>query len=384
VPINLDPNKMAAYRLSVPQVISAVKDANRETGGRVIEWAGTEFMVRGRGYVRSVEDIAAAPVGATMQGVPIRLRDVATVTTGPDMRRGFADLNGAGEAVGGIVVMRYGENAEAVTRRVRERLKEIQPSLPPGARVVITYDRSDLIQRAIRTISETLIEELVIISLLIILFLWHFRSALVPVISLPLAVVVSFIPMYLMGLGTNIMALGGIIVALGDMVDAAIVLVENAVKRLTDAEATGAPFDRDEFITSSAKEVGPAIFASLLVMAVSFMPIFTLEAQEGRLFKPLAFTKNFASSHRRRPGHHPHPGNARALRPGQAPARAETPRQPQTDFGLPSRGLGGLEVALADPRDRGAALRRKHPLYLRMAQPASSPGMSWSSRWTRP
>jgi Cu(I)/Ag(I) efflux system membrane protein CusA/SilA len=210
------------------------------------------------------------------------------------MRRGLADLNGVGDAVGGIVVMRYGENAEAVIERVKERLKEIEPSLPPGVKILTTYDRSDLIRRAIRTISENLIEELIIISLLIIFFLWHFRSALVPIISLPVAVIISFIPMYFMGLGTNIMALGGIIVAIGDMVDAAIVLVENAVKRLTDAEASGAPYDRDEVIISSAKEVGPPIFASLLVMAISFMPIFTLEAQEGRLFKPLAFTKNFA------------------------------------------------------------------------------------------
>ncbi|WP_027366857.1 efflux RND transporter permease subunit [Desulfocurvibacter africanus] len=292
--VNLDPNKLAAYSLSIPQVIEAVRSANRETGGRVIEWGGTEFMVRGRGYVQSVEDIAAAPVSVTMQGVPIRLRDVATVTTGPDMRRGFADLNGTGDVVGGIVVMRFGENAQAVIARVKERLAEIEPTLPPGVKILTTYDRSSLINRAIRSISENLIEELVIISLLIIVFLWHFRSALVPIISLPLAVVISFIPMYFIGMGTNIMALGGIIVAIGDMVDAAIVMVENGVKRLTDAEATGQPHDRNEILISSAKEVGPPIFASLLVMAVSFLPILTLEAQEGRLFKPLAFTKNFA------------------------------------------------------------------------------------------
>ncbi|MFO7596957.1 MAG: CusA/CzcA family heavy metal efflux RND transporter, partial [Desulfocurvibacter africanus] len=292
--VNLDPNKLAAYGLSIQQVIEAVRSANRETGGRVIEWGGTEFMVRGRGYVKSVEDIAAAPVSVTMQGVPIRLRDVATVTTGPDMRRGFADLNGTGDVVGGIVVMRFGENAQAVIARVKERLVEIEPSLPPGVKILTTYDRSSLINRAIRSISENLIEELVIISLLIIVFLWHFRSALVPIISLPLAVIISFIPMYFMNMGTNIMALGGIIVAIGDMVDAAIVMVENGVKRLTDAEATGQPHDRNEILISSAKEVGPPIFASLLVMAVSFLPILTLEAQEGRLFKPLAFTKNFA------------------------------------------------------------------------------------------
>ena len=292
--VKLDPNKLAAYGLSIPEVVEAVRASNREVGGRVIEWSGTEYMVRGRGYVKSVEDIAAAPLGVSARGVPIRLRDVATVTTGPDMRRGLADLNGAGDVVGGIVVVRYGEDVQKVIHRVKARLAEIQPSLPPGVQVLVTYDRSDLIERAIATIRTALAEELIIISFLIVFFLWHLRSALVPIISLPLAVVISFIPMYLTGLGTNIMALGGIIVAIGDMVDAAIVLVENAVRRLTDAEAGGAPFDREEVITSSAKEVGPAIFASLLVMAVSFMPIFTLEAQEGRLFKPLAFTKNFA------------------------------------------------------------------------------------------
>ncbi|HXV67842.1 MAG TPA: CusA/CzcA family heavy metal efflux RND transporter, partial [Nitrospira sp.] len=225
---------------------------------------------------------------------PILLRDVATVRLGPDMRRGLVELDGKGEVVGGVVIMRFGENALAVIERIKAKLKELEPSMPKGVKVVTTYDRSDLIRESIATAQENLIEELIVVSVLIVGFLLHFRSALLPILTLPLAVLLAFIPMYLMGIGMNIMSIGGIIVAIGDMVDAAIVMVDNAHKRLEEWERAGRVGDRTQVLIDSAKEVGPAIFASLLVIAIAFMPVFTLEEQEGRLFKPLAWTKNLA------------------------------------------------------------------------------------------
>lgn len=292
--VNLDPVKVLAYNLSVPEIVEKIRMSNNDTGGRVIEFSGVEYMIRGRGYIKSTEDIEKIAVGTNANGTPILLRDVATVQLGSDMRRGVVDLNGQGEAVGGIVIMRFGEDVLQVIGRIKDKLKELASAIPEGIKMVPVYDRSNLIQEAISTANWNLIEELVVVGLLIIVFLGHFRSALIPIITLPLAILISFIPIYFLHVGLNIMSIGGIIVAVGDMVDAAIIMVDNAHKRIADWEAKGSPGDRTQVLIDSAKEVGPAIFSSLLVIAISFMPVFTLEAQEGRLFSPLAYTKNLA------------------------------------------------------------------------------------------
>ena len=292
--INLDPTKVLAYKLSLPHIIETIRQSNEDVGGRVVEFSGIEYMIRGRGYIKSVGDIEKIAIGVNPHGTPILLRDVATVRLGPDMRRGLVELDGKGEVVGGIVIMRFGENALAVIDRIKAKLTALEPSMPKGVKVVTTYDRSDLIQESIATATENLVEELIVVSVLIVGFLLHLRSALLPIVTLPLAVLISFIPMYLMGIGLNIMSIGGIIVAIGDMVDAAIIMVDNAHKRLEEWDLGGRLGDRTQVLIDSAKEVGPAIFASLLVIAIAFMPVFTLEGQEGRLFKPLAWTKNLA------------------------------------------------------------------------------------------
>ncbi|MCZ6819897.1 MAG: CusA/CzcA family heavy metal efflux RND transporter, partial [Calditrichaeota bacterium] len=292
--IDVDPNKLLAYNIPLKRVIQAVRESNDDVGGRVIEMASTEFMLRGRGYIQSLDDIENTVLGTDGNGTPVFIRNVANVHLGPDMRRGIAELDGKGEVVGGIVVMRYGENALKVIERVKEKIEQIKPSLPPGMEIVTTYDRSDLILRAIQTLREKLTEEMIIVSLVIILFLFHFRSALVPIIMLPIAVVIAFIPMQFMGLTANIMSLGGIAIAIGVMVDAAIVLVENAHKSLERWEHAGRKESRSAVIIKSLQEVGRPIFFSLLVITVSFLPIFMLGAQEGRLFKPLAYTKTFS------------------------------------------------------------------------------------------
>ena len=292
--INLDPTKVLAYKLSLPEIIEKVRMSNGDVGGRVVEFSGVEYMIRGRGYIKSTADIERIAVSVSKNGTPVLLRDVATVRLGPDMRRGLVELDGQGEVVAGIVIMRFGENVPEVIDRIKAKLKEVEPSLPPGVKVVTVYDRSDLIRESIATARENLVEELIIVSLLIVVFLLHLRSAFIPIFSLPLALLISFIPMYFMRIGLNIMSLGGIIVAVGDMVDASIVMVDNAHRRIEEWERNGRIGDRAEVLIKSAKEVGPSIFASLLVIAVAFMPVFTLEAQEGRLFKPLAFTKNLA------------------------------------------------------------------------------------------
>ena len=291
--VNLDPNKLAAYRLPVKSVIDAIRMSNNDVGGRSVELSGAEYMVRGRGYIRSIGDIETVAVGGD-RGTPILVRDIASVTLGPDMRRGVAELDGKGEVVGGVVVMRHGENALNLIDRVKRKIKEIEPSLPAGVKIVSTYDRSDLILRSIATLKEKLIEESLIVSLVIILFLFHVRSALVAIITLPIAIILSFIAIYYLNLTSNIMSLGGIAIAIGAMVDAAIVMVENAHKRLEHWEEAGRSGDRTQVLIDSAKEVGKPLFFSLLIITVSFLPIFTLEAQEGRLFQPLAFTKTFA------------------------------------------------------------------------------------------
>ncbi len=292
--VNLDPTKVLAYRLSLPDIIEKIRMNNNDVGGRVVEFAGVEYMIRGRGYIKSTADIEKIAIGVNQNGTPILLRDVATVQLGPDMRRGLVDLDGQGEVVGGVVIMRFGENAPVVIERVKAKLKEIEPAMPKGVKLVATYDRSDLIHASIATANENLIEELLIVSVLLVGFLLHLRSALIPILSLPLAVLISFLPIYFMGVGMNIMSIGGIIVAIGDMVDASIVMVDNAHRRLEEWERQGRHGERTQVLIDSAKEVGPSIFASLLVIAVAFTPVFTLEAQEGRLFKPLALTKNLA------------------------------------------------------------------------------------------
>ena len=293
--INLDPVALKSYDLALDQVVEAIRRGNADAGGRLVEMAGREYMVRGRGYAQSVGDLEQIAVGVNAQsGTPILIRDLGRVTLGPDLRRGVAELDGQGETVGGIVVMRHGENALDVIERVKAKLAEIEPSLPPGVKVVTTYDRSELIDRAIDTLKGTLAEELAIVSLVILLFLWHVPSALIPILTIPITVIIAFIPMHALGLSSNIMSLGGIAIAIGAMVDAAIVVVEQTHKKLEHWEAEGRKQDYQQVVINAVKEVGGPSFFALLVIAVSFMPVFTLEAQEGRLFKPLAFTKNFA------------------------------------------------------------------------------------------
>ena len=293
--VNVDPNKLAAFNLPIDKVVNAVRQGNNDVGGRLVEFTGREYMVRGRGYAKSTDDIAKVVVGLNAQnGTPVTVKDIGDVVLGPDIRRGVAELNGQGETVAGIVVMRQGENALHVIDRVKAKLKDIDPSLPPGVKIVTTYDRSELILQSIENLKHTLIEELVIVSLVILIFLWHIPSALIPIITIPVAIIIAFIPMKAMGITSNIMSLGGIAIAIGAMVDAAIVVVEQTHKKLEQWDAEGRKRDYQEVVIEAIKEVGGPSFFSLLVIAVSFMPVFTLEAQEGRLFKPLAFTKNFS------------------------------------------------------------------------------------------
>ncbi len=290
--VTVDPNRLKAYDLAIMNVSEAVRRSNNEVGGRLLEFAGREFMVRGRGYVRSKEDLEKIVLKTDDRGTPVLLRDVGTVALGPEMRRGVADLDGLGSSVGGIIVMRHGENARDVIARVKTRLAELEPSLPKGVRVVTTYDRSDLIQRSIDNLKHELTTEIVIVSLVILLFLWHIPSSIVPIITIPVAVLLAFIPMQGMGLSSNIMSLAGIAISIGVLVDGAIVEVENAYKKLELWQHGGRQGDFHAVRLEALLEVGPSVFFSLLVIAVAFLPIFTLVDQEGRLFTPLAWTKN--------------------------------------------------------------------------------------------
>lgn len=285
----INPEALLAYGLGVKDVVMTLRMANNDVGARLIEFSGREYMVTGRGYIKSKEDIEQIGLKHNSGGLPVRIKDVARVVLGPDIRRGMAELDGEGEVVGGIVVMRYGENALEVIKRVKERLETVR--FPDGVELVTTYDRSELILRSINTLKTKLIEEMLVVSMVIFIFLWHWRSALVPIVTLPLAVLISFIPMYYLRITSNIMSLGGIAIAIGAMVDATIVLVENTHKKLEGWGPTSQP-KRQEVIIEATKEVGRPIFFSLLIIAVSFLPIFALEAYEGRLFKPLAYTKN--------------------------------------------------------------------------------------------
>ncbi len=288
--ITVNPETLLAYNLSLKTIIEAIKKSNNDVGARVLELSGSEYMVRGRGYIKSLEDIRDIPVGTDGQGTPVFVRNIAQVALGPEMRRGLAELDGKGETVGGIVIMRYGENALDVINRVKLKMEEIKNSLPPGVQIVVTYDRSELILSAISTLKRTLIEEGIIVGLVCFLFLWHIRSSLVAILILPIAILLSFIPMWLLDIPANIMSLGGIAIAIGAMIDAAIVMIENAHKKLEEQPDR----DRVTVIIEATKQVGKPLFFSLIIIAVSFIPVFTLEAQEGRLFQPLAFTKTFA------------------------------------------------------------------------------------------
>ncbi|HOW35635.1 MAG TPA: CusA/CzcA family heavy metal efflux RND transporter [Candidatus Omnitrophota bacterium] len=292
--VNVDPNALVSYKIPLPKVVDAIRDSNNDVGGRLVEFSGAEYMIRGRGYAKSVQDIENVAVGVDPSGTPILVKNLAKVALGPDIRRGVADLNGEGDTVGGIVIMRYGENALNVINRVKEKIEEIKPSLPAGVEIVTTYDRSELITRSIETLKHQLIEEMIIVSMVILIFLWHFPSAIIPIVTIPIAILLSFIPMFGMKLTSNIMSLSGIAISIGVLVDGAIVEVENAYKKLQLWEAGGRKGDFHAIRLNALKEVGPSVFFSLLVIAIAFLPVFTLLDQEGRLFKPLAFSKNFA------------------------------------------------------------------------------------------
>ena len=298
--VNLDPNKLRAYNIPLSMVIDRVRDSTNEVGGRVLEMGGAQYMIRGLGYLRSLQDLNTVPV-ATKNGTPVLVRDLGTVSFGPDIRQGVVEWNGDGETVGGIIVMRYGMNALNVIDGVKKKLAEIKPSVPPGVEIVSGYDRSGLIQASIETLQRDLLEEAIIVSFVTIAFLFHFRSALIPILTLPIAVLASFIPMHFLHVSSNIMSLGGLALAIGVLIDAAIVMVENGYRHLSEyvpaaGSSTGdlTEKERRRILMGAAKQVGPAIFFSLLIILVSFLPVFLLEAQEGRMFRPLAWTKTLS------------------------------------------------------------------------------------------
>lgn len=292
--VQVDPTKMKARNVSVGEVAAAVRGANDEVGGRVIEMAQHEYALRGRGYVTNKQDIELAVVATDARGTPIRIRDVADVTVGGNIRRGLVDLDGRGEVVGGIVVMRSGENALNVIKRVKAKLAEVQSSLPKGVKVVPVYDRSHLIMDSVATLTSNLLQIIAVVVLVIAVFLFHFRSALVAAIALPVATAATFVAFYYLDISVNIMSLAGVILALGDMVDSACVLVENAHKKIAEAESTGEKIDRKELVIASARELGPSMFGALLVLTIAFLPVFALQGEEGRLFRPLAYAKTFS------------------------------------------------------------------------------------------
>ena len=288
--VEVDPNKLLAYNIPLNKIKHAIQRSNNDVGGRVIEMAETEFMVRGLGYIKGIEDIENIPLGVSENGTPILISNVANVHIGPELRRGLAELNGEGEVVGGIIIMRYGENALATINRVKQKLKDLQSGLPDGVTIIPVYDRSGLILNSIAFLTEKLIEETIVVALVCIIFLLHLRSAFVAIVTLPIGILIAFIIMGQQGLNANIMSLGGIAIAIGAMIDAAIVMIENVHKHIERGEGK----DRWQLIIDASKEVGPPLFYSLLIITVSFVPVFTLTGQSGRLFKPLAFTKTYA------------------------------------------------------------------------------------------
>ena len=298
--VKLDPNRLLALKVPLEMVIDKIRDSNGEVGGRVLEMSGADYMIRGLGYVHSVSDLEQISV-ATNNGTPVLIRDLGVVSLGPDLREGAAEWNGDGETVGGIVVMRYGQNALTVIEGVKQKLAEIQKTLPRGVEIVAGYDRSGLIQASINTLKRDLLEEAIIVSLVIIIFLFHLRSALIPILALPIAVIATFIPMYYLQISSNIMSLGGLALAIGVLVDASIVMVENGYRHLSEAQHQASlkgelvsASERQRILLSAAKQVGRPIFFSLIIIVVSFLPVFLLESQEGRMFRPLAYTKSFA------------------------------------------------------------------------------------------
>jgi Cu(I)/Ag(I) efflux system membrane protein CusA/SilA len=290
--VAIDPAKLVAYGVPIGKVVDAIRAGNQDVGGRLVEMSGAEYMVRGRGYAKSVADLEQIAVGSDGNGVPILVKSLGHVALGPDIRRGVGDLDGMGDAVGGIVVMRHGENALQVIERVKQKIDEVRPSLPEGVELVPTYDRSRLIGESIDTLTHELVTALIVVSIVILIFLWHVPSAIVPIITIPIAILLAFIPMYFLGVSSNIMSISGITISIGVLVDGAIVEVENAYKKLERWIAGGRQGDFHAVRLDALKEVGPSVFFSLLVIAVGFLPIFALEEQEGRLFKPLAYTKN--------------------------------------------------------------------------------------------
>ena len=293
--ITLDPNKLLAYNITVPKIVESVRKSNQDVEGRMVEFSGIEYIVRGRGYIKGLKDLESIPVGTDGNGTPIYLKNVANIQLGPEIRRGIAELNGKGEVAGGIIVCRFGENVLKVVDRVKEKVKrDIEPGLPKGVKIVTTYDRSDLIYKSIHTLKDAILKLSLTVIIVSIVFLLHFPSAFVAILTFPVAILVSFICMYYLGVTSNIMSLAGIAIAIGEMVDASIVMVENAHKKLEEWEAQGKPGERLEVIIQAAKEVGPSLFFSLLVITVAFLPVFALGAQAGMLFRPLAYTKTFA------------------------------------------------------------------------------------------
>ena len=292
--VNVDPNRLQAYGIPIRRVVEAVRSGNEEVGGRLLEFGGTEYMVRGRGYATSMEDFKNIVLQASADGTPIRIKDIGEVVEGPDLRRGLADLDGKGEVVSGIIVMRSGENALAVIDRVKKKLAEITPSLPEGVKIVPIYDRSQLIHNAIGNVKITIFEVVITVSLIILIFLWHFPSAAIPIVTMPIVVLLSFIPFRMLGISANIMSLAGVAIAFSELVDASIVVAEQAHKKLERWEREGRTGDYRAVVITAIKEVAPPTFFALLVIAISFLPVLTLEAQEGRMFKPLAYTKTLA------------------------------------------------------------------------------------------
>ncbi len=293
--VEIDPSRLASYGIGVREVLGAIQESNGDVGGRVVEWSGREYMVRGRGYLQSLEDLRRVPIRSRLStGTPVYLSDVASVHFGPEMRRGVIDWNGEGEAVGGVVVVRSGENVLTVVEAVKKKIAELSPSFPAGVKLEVAYDRTELIRRAIGTLRRTLIEETIVVALVIVVFLFHFRSALVPITVLPIAIGTSFLPMYLLGVSSNIMSLGGLALAIGVLVDASIVMVENAHRHLAGVDPSSGKDAHVAAIVAASRQVGRPIFFSLIIIVVSFLPVFLLTGEEGRLFHPLAFTKTFA------------------------------------------------------------------------------------------
>ena len=356
--VKLDPNRLLALKVPLETVIDKIRDSNGEVGGRVLEMSGADYMIRGLGYVHSVSDLEQISV-ATNNGTPVLIRDLGVVSLGPDLREGAAEWNGDGETVGGIVVMRYGQNALTVIDGVKQKLAQIQKTLPRGVEIVAGYDRSGLIQASINTLKRDLLEEAIIVSLVIIIFLFHLRSALIPILALPIAVIATFIPMYYLQISSNIMSLGGLALAIGVLVDASIVMVENGYRHLSEAQHQASlkgesvsASERQRILLSAAKQVGRPIFFSLIIIVVSFLPVFLLESQEGRMFRPLAYTKSFAIGVLLSSRDHRGPGADGPLHPRQTPAPRG--RQPHLAL-LPGDLSAGHPMVPASSRadDRG-------------------------------